>query len=29
MENKEDMRICPAEKAGGLDKSFRKLLQSP
>jgi len=28
--NKEkDQRICPVEKAGGLDNSFRKLLQNP
>jgi ubiquinone/menaquinone biosynthesis C-methylase UbiE len=29
MNNKKNARICPVEKAGGLDNSFRKLLQNP
>jgi len=27
--SKENKKICPVEKAGGLDTSFRKLLQNP
>jgi len=29
MNNDKDKRICPVEKAGGLDNSVRKLLQNP
>lgn len=29
MNKQKDKKICPVEKAGGLDNSFRKLLQNP
>jgi len=29
MNKKENKRVCPVENAGGLDNSFRKLLQNP
>jgi len=29
MNNEKNTRICPVERAGGLDNSFRRLLQNP
>ena len=29
MDNENSKRVCPVEKAGGLDNSFRKFLQNP